>query len=208
MCAFFFLWKKDFTLWTSSAEVPGGPGVTFGLTAASFLNLSTSLWKAMSRGTSRGFLGKYFFLNSLCTSFKLWSLPYSKMTKAHCSVEKGELNLKLLFGPIITDTELIKIFGATFGNTFTFHFHFLKPKKSLKISMKHKCPIESNSEQVPEPNLKAYCLHTKLLLYSSSKRSYCIMTIILIMMMMIMVIIMTMTNLIIMMMMTMMAIMI
>ena len=63
MCAFFFLWKKDFTLWTSSAEVPGGPGVTFGLTAASFLNLSTSLWKAMSRGTSRGFLGKYFFLN-------------------------------------------------------------------------------------------------------------------------------------------------
>ena len=51
---------------------------------------------------------------------------------------------------------------------------FLKPKKSLKISMKHKCPIESNSEQVPEPNLKAYCLHTKLLLYSSSKRSYCI----------------------------------
>ena len=39
--------------------------------------------------------------------------------------------------------------------------------------MKHKCPIESNSEQVPEPNLKAYCLHTKLLLYISSKRSYC-----------------------------------
>ena len=49
-------------------------------------------------------------LNSLCTSFKLWSLPYSKMTKAHCSVEKGEFNLKLLFG-LRTGAILVRLSG-------------------------------------------------------------------------------------------------
>ena len=41
-------------------------------------------------------------------------------------------------------------------------FRTLKPTDSSKISMKLKCPIVSNSEQVPKPNLQAHCHHTKL----------------------------------------------
>ena len=39
--------------------------------------------------------------------------------------------------------------------------------------MKHNCPIVTNSDQVPKPNLQAYFHHMKLLLYSSSVGSYC-----------------------------------
>ena len=60
MCAFFFLWKKDFTLWTSSAEVSGGPGVTFGLTAASFLKSFNQHVESIEPGYFTRILGEIF----------------------------------------------------------------------------------------------------------------------------------------------------
>ena len=39
--------------------------------------------------------------------------------------------------------------------------------------MKHTCPIVTNTDQVPKPNLQAYFHPMKLLLYSSSVGSYC-----------------------------------
>ena len=60
-------------------------------------------------------------------------------------------------------------FWRTWGNSEENAARTQKPRNSSKISMKHKGPIVSNSEQVPKPNLQACCHHTKLLLYFFSK---------------------------------------
>ena len=83
---------------TSPAVVGWRPEGTHGRVAATVLNLSTKRWKAFSRGTAVGLLGKNLRRKARLTEVKLFNSANFSTTQPACSLLNGEFALKWRFG--------------------------------------------------------------------------------------------------------------
>ena len=122
LCFYLFFWIKcskcpPLTWQNSSVLFPDLPGYACNL----LLTQVHSGWQqcisvhqpeqAVRQGTPQGFLGKYFFLHPLCTSFKLVSLPYSKDDKGTHLLSEGESSPE---GKIFIRFQVTKILTKNF----------------------------------------------------------------------------------------------